>query len=132
MTATTEETSIYALIGTTTPDPQGGSGGLEVMRTFDSKEEAENNWKGIADRAIRKSPNAWLTHGFHLVEVPPEKRETFERMYDTDQRAKRDPESVFPDEDGTVYFPRVQNRLRAFRGRWRQHLQSLIDNHKLE
>jgi len=132
MTNTAEKTSIYALIGTTTPDLQGRSGGLSVMRVFDSRQEAEEGWKGIADRTLRESPNDWVTHGFRLVEIPPEKRETFERMLGTCKRAKRDPESVFADEDGTVYFPRVQRRFRAFRGRWQQHLQSLIDNHKLQ
>jgi len=132
MPDTAEKTSVYALIGTTTPDPQGRSGRLEVIATFDSREKAEEDWEGIAHRTLHRYPSDWVTHGFRLVEVPSAKRETFEQMRDTHRRAKKDPEAVFADEDGSVYPHKVHQRLRAFRGRLQQHLQSLIDNHKLE
>jgi hypothetical protein len=132
MPATAEETSIYALIGTTTPEPQGRSGSYEVMSTFDSLEEANESWKGIAQRTLNRYPSDWVTHGFRLVEVPPEKRETFEQMHETYQRARRDPEVEFTDEEERVNAHKVHQRYRAFRGRWQQHLQSLIDNHEVE
>jgi len=126
-----EKNSICALIGTTTPDPQGRSGGLAVVTTFESRRQAEKYWKGIADRTLRENPDEWVTHGFHLVEVPPEKRGMFEQMLNTCKRAKKDTNSVFTDDDEAVYFPIVQKRFRAFRDRWQNHLKKLIENYKL-
>ena len=131
--AAEEETSICALIGTTTPEPQGRSGSnREVISTFDSREKAKESWEAVAQRTLNRYPNDWRADGFRLVEVPPEKRETFGRMRETYQRARRDPEAEFTDEEEHVNPLKAHQRYRAFRGRWQQHLQSLIDSHKVE
>jgi hypothetical protein len=131
MTTAEKETSIYALIGTTTPEPQGRSGRYAVMSTFRSLEKAKADWKGIAQRTLNHYPNDWVTSGFHVVEVPPENRETFERMHETWQRAKRDPEAEFTDDGERVNTRKVYQRYRVFKKHWQQHLQSLIDSHRV-